>query len=258
MKPQWQVEQIKQAYSCFFEQLHAERLEPFDISFDAVYADNISLSVELMWADEIGNIQLSFDSLGVPLQTWIVNFASGNTRREAQFEIELPDKVSSCSHTTDLIPWVITKIGEYQSVPQDLEIVFVINFHSNEEDYFERKLDALLQAGADTEGSLRWQVITTFMGLAEEAGYSPKIDLEEPDYVMVLQQYQDAGIDLSSEEQVFAFVLGLMQSAEVLWYKAQHDGSPIDEFVSTFAVFRGILAVLQQYLPDDFVPYLSR
>lgn len=103
-----------------------------------------------------------------------------------------------------------------------------------------------------------WQVITGFMSLAEEAGYSAKIDLEEPSYVTVLQQYETAGFDLSSSDQLFAFVLGLMQPAEVLWYKVQHDGSPMDEFVSAFSVFRGILAVLQQYLPEDFAPFLCR
>lgn len=103
------------------------------------------------------------------------------------------------------------------------------------------------------EFSTRWElIIDLFDELQEERQLNCAIGPTEEDHIYVLDQYEEQGIDLQNERELFIFVLGMCNIVEVQFRQVEAGSLPVDELVSSLAVLRSTLAILRPFLPLEY------
>lgn len=261
-------DQLLIAVDAFLKYVDVTRLKPHGFSLSATYNNQTNLSVDMYWHNSSGNLEIFFDPSGKPEERCILTLSQVNENSE-NFDKEIRKACSEYTHISSLLAWVITRLGEYQSAPNDIEIEFIFDLNDGlngsrivksfdevmesfaELESLPRDITSGLPAGVATFNT-RWELIIDLFDNLQSHGLSCAIGPEDEDHIYVLEELEDQCIDLTNERELYVYIMGMCSIVETLFDAFEEDKVPVDEVAAPLAALRNALSVLKPFLPDAY------
>lgn len=251
-------DQLVKAPDTFLQLVDVTRFQPYGFSLYNVYNEHINLSIDIYWHNSSGNLEIFFDPSGKPEERCILTLSQLNEISE-DFDKEIRKACTEHTHISSLLVWVIAKLGEYQSAPNDIEIEFIFDQHVGD-NRIVMTLDELLESLENQQGSSiaiifnsRWELIVDLFDELQANGLSCEIAAPNPDESDYLQELEaEQCVDLGNDHELYLYVKGMCSVVEVIWLSVQAGTTSNNELKSVLNVVCNNLSIIRPFLPDAY------